>query len=137
MNPIPEIWLSLVAATACIAAIAAIACWRLARRCHLLVVRVDEQTRRQAALEKDLGAILSCSRRLGECLRSSEQARETLQRQIDKLRQLQDGDEHLPVNHAMQLLNTGVDVAEVVRICELSAGEADLLQSLARHRAVA
>ena len=107
------------------------------RRSAHLAADLARQTQRCASLERDFAAILACSRHLGDRLVGSERARDAQQKQIDKLRHHQDTDEHLPVQHAMKLLDTGVALEEVVRICELSAGEAEILQSLARFRAAA
>ncbi|MEQ8233869.1 MAG: DUF2802 domain-containing protein [Gammaproteobacteria bacterium] len=116
----------------------AIAMARLARRQRALAATVTAQAARIDGLERDLGAILSCSRRIGERLGDSERARAGLQKQLDRLRHhAEGGDEHLAVEHAMKLLEGGLPLEEVVRVCELSEGEAEILQSLARFRAAA
>lgn len=96
------------------------------------------QAEQIARLDRDLGALLSCSRRIGDRIGDAERSRETLQKQIDRLRHHQPGDEReVALEHAMKLLNAGLALDEVVRTCELSEGEAEILQSLARFRAAA
>jgi len=108
------------------------------RRSRALGATLAAQAARVDGLERDLGAILTCSRRIGERLADSERARAALQKQLDRLRHhAQGGDEHLAVEHAMKLLSGGLPLEEVVRVCELSEGEAEILQSLARFRAAA
>lgn len=111
---------------------------RLAQRTARMALEQTALERRCASLERDFAAVLSCSRHLGTRLVESERARDVLQKQIDKLRleQQADGD-YLPVQHAMKLLDSGVAVEEVIRACELSAGEAQLLHGLARFRSAA
>ncbi len=109
-----------------------------ARRHRALAEALTVQGQRIDGLERDLGAILTCSRRIGDRLADSERARAALQKQLDRLRHhAQGGDEHLAVEHAMKLLAGGLPLEEVVRVCELSEGEAEILQSLARFRAAA
>lgn len=141
MSALNPHWIPLVvsAVTACgVAAIASAIVYSLfVRRNARLADDLARQTQRCASLERDFAAVLACSRHMGDRLVGSERARDALQKQIDKLRHHQDSDDHLPVQHAMKLLDTGVALDEVVRICELSAGEAEILQSLARFRAAA
>jgi hypothetical protein len=133
---LPEIAL---AAALLIAVVGAVLAGRaLMRRSRELSAALAAQAERIAGLERDLGAILSCSRRIGDRLADSERARAVLQKQLDRLRyHAQGGDEHLAVEHAMKLLSGGLPLEEVVRVCELSEGEAEILQSLARFRAAA
>ena len=119
-------------------AVGGVALYRLARRTAQAALEQEALARRCRGLERDFAAVLACSRQLGTRLVESERARDALQKQIDKLRleQQADGD-YLPVQHAMKLLDSGVAVEEVIRACELSAGEAQLLHGLARFRSAA
>jgi len=134
-------WIPLVATLVMtfgmVAVASAIFYYMFVRRCARLTTDLARQMQHIESLERNFAAVLSCSRHLGDRLVGSECARDALQKQIDKLRHHQDTDEHLPVQHAMKLLDTGVALDEVVRICELSEGEAEILQSLARFRAAA
>lgn len=130
--------LVLAAALALAAGGSVVAGLALARRNRALGKALAVQHERIDGLERDLGAILTCSRRIGDRLADSERARAVLQKQLDRLRHhAQGGDEHLAVEHAMKLLSGGLPLDEVVRVCELSEGEAEILQSLARFRAAA
>jgi len=141
MNALNPHWIPLVVSVAMAFGVAATASaffYRLfVRRSARLAADLARQTERCTSLERDFAAVLACSRHLGDRLVGSERARDALQKQIDKLRHHQDTDDQLPVHHAMKLLDTGVALDEVVRICELSSGEAEILQSLARFRAAA
>ncbi len=86
-------------------------------------------------LERDLGALVSCSRHIGDRIGDGERSRRTLQKQLDRL-QFSD-DNQLAVEHAMKLLNSGLPLKEITDICDLTAGEIDILQNLSRHRQAA
>ena len=88
-----------------------------------------------ATLERDLAALLSCSRGMAERLTRSEGNLRRLQTQLDKLHTSDEN--QLAVSHAMKLLNSGVDLKNVTDLCELSEGEVEILQNLARHRQAA
>ncbi len=92
--------------------------------------------RRLATLEGDIGALLSCSRRIGERIGDAERTDRTLQKQIDKLR-FHGEDSQVAVEHAMKLLATGLEMKEVTRVCELTEGEVEILQNLSRFRSAA
>ena len=96
---------------------------------------VGAQAERMATLERDLAALLSCSRGMAERLATSEDQQRRLQTQLDKLHSADD--QQLAVQHAMKLLNSGVDLKNVTDLCELSEGEVEILQNLARHRQAA
>ena len=99
---------------------------------------LEAQSHRIDTLERDLGAVLSCSRQIGSRISDQDRSRETLQKQVDRLRlQAHGEDGGASVEHAMKLLNAGHALEEVVEVCELSAGEADILQSLERFRSAA
>ena len=96
---------------------------------------VGAQTERMATLERDLVALLSCSRGIAERLAKSADQQRRLQTQLDKLHSADD--KQLAVAHAVKLLNSGVDLKNVTDLCELSEGEVEILQNLARHRQAA
>lgn len=96
---------------------------------------VTAQTESLAALERDLAALLSCSRGVAERVTKSEAQQRRLQTELDKLHRADDN--QLAITHAMKLLNSGVDLKNVTELCELSEGEVEILQNLARHRQAA
>ena len=99
---------------------------------------LETQSHRIGILERDLGAVLSCSRQIGSRINDQDRGRETLQKQIDRLRlQAHGEDGGASVDHAMKLLNAGHALEEVVEVCELTSGEAEILHSLERFRSAA
>jgi hypothetical protein len=134
-----EQYLYPVLALACLAlAGAGLVVVRLRARARRLDAVLARQAEQIARLDRDLGALLSCSRRIGDRIGDAERSRDTLQKQLDRLRHHQPGDDReVALEHAMKLLNGGLAIEEVVRTCELSEGEAEILQSLARFRAAA
>ena len=105
------------------------------RALHGLKRSAGTQAERVATLERDLVALLSCSRGMAERLAKSEDQQRRLQTQLDKLHSADD--KQLAVAHAVKLLNSGVDLKNVTDLCELSEGEVEILQNLARHRQAA
>lgn len=110
--------------------------WHARRRLAALDAAQRELVRRLTTVEGDLGAILSCSRTIGQRIGDAERTDRTLQKQIDKLR-FHGEDNQVVVEHAMKLLASGQDLADVTRICGLSAGEVEILQNLSRFRPAA
>jgi len=102
---------------------------------HTLETRIQEQTARIAATEHAFAALLDCSRTIGQRQVEQDRARRALQREIDKL--ANQDDTQLAVQHAMKLLDSGLDARNVVSICELSEGEVELLENLARQKRAA
>ena len=86
-------------------------------------------------LERDLAALLSCSRRIGERVGHNERSQRTMQKQIDHLHAHDDN--QVAVQHAMKLLTSGLDLKNVTSICDLTEGEVEILQNLARHQQAA
>jgi Protein of unknown function (DUF2802) len=72
---------------------------------------------------------------MAERLARSEGQQRRMQTQLDKLHS--NDDQQLAVQHAMKLINNGVDLKNVTELCELSEGEVEILQNLARHRQAA
>ncbi len=109
--------------------------WRHRRALRALQFTSAAQADRVATLERDLGALLTCSRGMAERLAKTESQQRRLQTQLDKL--TSNDDNQLAVQHAMKLLNSGVDLKNVTSLCELSEGEVEILQNLARHQRAA
>ena len=109
--------------------------WRHRRALRALRYTTTAQAERVATLERDLAALLTCSRGIAERLATTESQQRRLQTQLDKL--TSNDDNQLAVQHAMKLLNSGVDLKNVTSMCELSEGEVEILQNLARHQRAA
>lgn len=109
--------------------------WRRRRAQRAMQYAVTSQAERAATLERDLAALLTCSRGMAERLAQAESQQRRLQTQLDKL--TSNDDNQLAVQHAMKLLNSGVDLKNVTTLCELSEGEVEILQNLARHQRAA
>lgn len=109
--------------------------WRHRRAQRASGYAATAQAERVATLERDLAALLTCSRGMAERLAQAETQQRRLQTQLDKL--TSHDDNQLAVQHAMKLLNSGVDLKNVTSLCELSEGEVEILQNLARHQRAA
>lgn len=109
--------------------------WRHRRALGALHYTSAAQAERVATLERDLAALLTCSRGMAERLATAETQQRRLQTQLDKL--TSNDDNQVAVQHAMKLLKSGVDLKNVTSICELSEGEVEILQNLARHQQAA
>jgi len=107
------------------------------QRALLAALRVElaRQAHRLEVLESDFGAVVSCSRRIGDRIGEGERTQRTLQHQFDRLKFNDSND--VAVEHAMKLLQNGLALAEVTRLCDLTEGEAEILDNLARHRQAA
>jgi hypothetical protein len=125
-----------LAALALVTVLGGVLCeWRHRRALRALRYTTAAQTDRVATLERDLAALLTCSRGMAERLAQTESQQRRLQTQLDKLNS--NDDNQLAVQHAMKLLNSGVDLKNVTSLCELSEGEVEILQNLARHQRAA
>lgn len=125
-----------LAALAVVTVLGGVLCeWR--HRCALRALQYTStvQADRVITLERDLAALLTCSRAIAERLTQTESQQRRLQTQLDKLSSSDDN--QLAVQHAMKLLNSGVDLKNVTSLCELSEGEVEILQNLARHQRAA
>ena len=109
--------------------------WRQRRARRAMQFALTTQAERAATLERDLAALLTCSRGMAERLAQAETQQRRLQTQLDKV--TSNDDNQLAVQHAMKLLNSGVDLKNVTSLCELSEGEVEILQNLARHQRAA
>lgn len=93
---------------------------------------VTAQAEQLAAVQRDLTALLTCARRLGERVGQGERSQRALQKQCDQM--LANDDNQVAVQHAIKLLTRGIDLKNVTSICDLSEGEVEILQNLARHQ---
>ena len=109
--------------------------WRHRRALRALQHTTTVQADHLTTLERDLAALLTCSRGMAERLTQTESQQRRLQTQLDKLSS--NDDNQLAVQQAMKLLNSGVDIKSVTSLCELSEGEVEILQNLARYQRAA
>ena len=109
--------------------------WRHRRALRALQHTTTVQADHLTTLERDLAALLTCSRGMAERLTQTESQQRRLQTQLDKLSS--NDDNQIAVQQAMKLLNSGVDLKNVTALCELSEGEVEILQNLARHQRAA
>jgi hypothetical protein len=118
----------LLAALSVIALVWLAAWLRLRRREHLLSERLQASEQRLRALQKDVAAMLACSRGLAE--RVGEQgthlklARSAAQAAVP-LQRVEASDPQF--RSARALILRGASTAEVARTCGLSHGEVELL----------
>ena len=133
----PVTMLGIAAVLACTLGCVVLTGLHLRQRATIVQLRgeVGEQHKHLLGLERDLAALLSCSRRIGDRIGDGERSWRTLQKQLDRLQH--SGDDQLAVEHAMKLLNNGLDMKEITEICDLTAGEVEILQNLSRHRQAA
>ena len=125
-----------LAALAVVTVLGGVQCeWRHRRALVAVQHTTSVQTDRVISLERDLAALLSCSRGMAERLSKTELQQRRLQTQLDKLSS--NDDNQIAVQQAMKLLNSGVDLKNVTALCELSEGEVEILQNLARHQRAA
>ena len=125
-----------LAALAVVTVLGGVLCaWRQRRALRAVQHTTSVQADRVISLERDLAALLSCSRGMAERLSKTEFQQRRLQTQLDKLSS--NDDNQIAVQQAMKLLNSGVDLKNVTALCELSEGEVEILQNLARHQRAA
>lgn len=133
----PVTLLGIAAVLACTVGCVVLTGLYLRQRATIVQLRgeIADQHKHLLGLERDLAALLSCSRRIGDRIGDGERSWRTLQKQLDRLQH--SGDDQLAVEHAMKLLNNGLAMKEITEICDLTAGEVEILQNLSRHRQAA
>lgn len=96
-------------------------------------LRLEQESRAQ--LERQVDALLACSRAIGE------QVREQTRRQRSIVEQLNQLDHHsgddAAIGQAGKLLEKGVSLNEISDLCDLSQGELELLARLSPTRQAA
>ena len=86
MNTLNLQMILVLVGTSCGLAALAMAGFGLRAYLATLEARFDAQAQQIFALERDLGALLSCSRQIGDRISNQDRGREALQKQIDRLR---------------------------------------------------
>lgn len=108
---------------------------RLSRRLRALGRELAAERHRGEQLERDLQALLGCSREVADRLRDQWQKQRSLHEQ---LRQLQNSvDQGSPIEQAELLMEKGLSLEQISSLCQLSQGEVDLLARWAKHRRAA
>jgi len=108
---------------------------RQARRVDYLArVLAAERTEREE-LGRELSALLGCSREIGARLREQGQRQRSVIERVNEIAEAVDGAPAL--EHVERLLADGLGVDQIKRVCELSQGEAQLLERWKRHRSAA
>lgn len=108
---------------------------RQARRVDALAAALDAERSARADLARDLSALLDCSRAIGNRLREQGQRQKSVMERVNEIAQHVDGTPSL--EHVERLLADGLGVEQIQRVCELSQGEAQLLERWKRHRSAA
>lgn len=127
-----------LAATAGLAAVlcgvAALAL-RQSRRIDALARELAAERTAREDQARDLSALLDCSREIGARLREQAQRQKTVMDRVNAIAESVDGG---PALHQVErLLADGLGVEQIQRVCELSQGEAELLERWKRHRSAA
>lgn len=118
----------------CVLVLAALVA-RQARGMQRLRYELAQETAARVKTEEDFQALLVCSRELGERLREQFTRQQTL---TDQVQQLNRGLAHSNgAVDAQRLLNQGLALDQVTSLCELSRGEAALLERWTKQLKVA
>lgn len=97
-----------------------------ARRESVLKTALEEERRAREQLSRDISALVSCSRELGDRLRHQDQRHKTVAEKVNQIAQQVDGGH--AIDQAGRLVEDGMAVEQVSRLCSLSKGEAALLE---------
>lgn len=127
-----------LAATAILLAmcVALFGCFLLqARRLRSLEHGLRREREAREELASDVLALLECSRELGGRVREHAARQKSVTDRLNRIAQQVDGSSAL--DHVERLLADGLGVDQIRRVCELSQGEAALLERWKKHRSVA
>jgi hypothetical protein len=127
-----------LAATAILIAMttALLACCILqARRLRTLERGLRREREAREELAGDVLALLECSRELGGRVREQASRQKSVTDRLNRIAQQVDGSSAL--DHVERLMADGLGVDQIRRVCELSQGEAALLERWKKHRSVA
>lgn len=108
---------------------------RQARQIDGLVRELRTERNAREALGRDLVALLDCSREIGVRLQDQGQRQKSVLERVNEIAEAVDGTPALA--HVERLLADGLGVDQITRVCELSQGEAQLLERWKRHRTAA
>jgi Protein of unknown function (DUF2802) len=88
-------------------------------------------------LQNDVVALLACSRNIGERLVTQDARQHNLLKKVDIIdlhRETNDGSSYYQVR---RMVEQGMGIDEITKICDLGRGEAELLSHVASHRSAA
>ncbi len=108
---------------------------RQGRRVDRLARELHAERRAREELARDLGALLACSREIGSHVRAQDRRQKAV---MERVEEIADAMEEAPaLKHVERLLEDGLGVEQIRRVCELSQGEARLLERWKQQRRVA
>ncbi|NNL99236.1 MAG: DUF2802 domain-containing protein [Gammaproteobacteria bacterium] len=87
---------------------------------------------RLAELEQEFNALLTCSKGLGDRVHRQRQELAGLSRRQDEIELIDE--QGAAVAQALKLIDAGVPVEQITRVCELSAAEVQLVGNIARYK---
>ena len=108
---------------------------RLARRMRVLDAALGAEREAREELARDLAALLECSRELGGRVRDQAARQKSVADRVNRIAQQVDAG--AAIDHVERLLADGLGVEQIKRVCELSQGEAALLERWKKHRSAA
>jgi hypothetical protein len=108
---------------------------RLARRMRVLDAALGAEREAREELARDLAALLECSRELGGRVRDQAARQKSVTDRVNRIAQQVDAG--AAIDHVERLLADGLGVEQIKRVCELSQGEAALLERWKKHRSAA
>jgi hypothetical protein len=94
--------------------------------------RADRQS-----LENDIGALLACSKTIGERVRSQGLRQNRLSEQLEVLDSHGGPEDVQLYDQVHRMIDQGMPVEQIANICNLRRGEVELLNHVAVHRAAA
>ena len=94
--------------------------------------RADRQS-----LENDIGALLACSKTIGERVRSQGLRQNRLAEQLEVLDSHGGPEDVQLYDQVHRMIDQGMPVEQIANICNLRRGEVELLNHVAVHRAAA
>ena len=106
-----------------------------ARRLRALGAALGVEREAREELARDLAALLECSRELGGRVRDQAARQKSVADRLNRIAQQVDGGS--AIDHVERLLADGLGVEQIKRVCELSQGEAALLERWKKHRSAA
>ena len=106
-----------------------------ARRLRALGAALGAEREAREDLARDLAALLECSRELGGRVRDQATRQKSVADRVNRIAQQVDGG--AAIDHVERLLADGLGVEQIKRVCELSQGEAALLERWKKHRSAA
>ena len=83
-------------------------------------------------LEQEFDALLNCSRGLGDRMHRQRQELAGLSRRQDEIELIDE--QGAAVAQALKLIESGVPLAQVTGVCDLSSAEVQLVEHIARYK---